>query len=315
MAAFTLKPSAPFRLDLTVWVLRRVAANDMDRWDGATYRRVLVLDGAPVAVEVTQTAPAHAPALSVRTGGARLSARRRQQLVDAFERILGLHLALAPVYRMAANDSRLHGLIAPFLGFKPPRLPSVFEALVNGIACQQVSLAAGLHLLNRLCRTYGAAVGEHHAFPGPADLAGLTPQMLRALGFSIRKATTVLDIARAVREGRLDLAGLSSLDDAAALERLLGLKGIGRWTAQYVLLRGLGRLDVFPGDDVGGQNKMQRWLGRKSRPGYEQMYRILAPWRPYRGLIYFYLLLDHQARLGLLESSVSGSGQGAPSAG
>ena len=99
------------------------------------------------------------------------------------------------------------------------------------------------------------------------------------------------------------MEGLSTLDDATALDRLLELKGIGRWTAQYSLLRGLGRLDVFPADDVGSQSKMQRWLKGRNRPDYDRMYRILAPWRPYRGLIYFYLLLNHQSRLGLLGPS------------
>ena len=90
---------------------------------------------------------------------------------------------------------------------------------------------------------------------------------------------------------------------------MIALKGVGRWTAQYILLRGLGRLDVFPADDVGSQNKMQRWLQRKQRPDYEKMYRILAPWRPYRGLLYFYVLLNDHARQGLFEPAPMASGR------
>lgn len=175
---------------------------------------------------------------------------------------------------------------------------------MNAIACQQLSLAVGVHLLNRLCSAYGWAVGEHHAFPRPVDLASATPQHLRRLGFSGRKAEVILDIAQAIVEGRLDLEALSALDDTAAMDRLLELKGVGRWTAQYILLRGLGRLDVFPADDVGSQSKMQWWLRRKERPDYDGMHRIIAPWRPYRGLIYFYLLLNHQCRLGLLDRAM-----------
>jgi DNA-3-methyladenine glycosylase II len=201
------------------------------------------------------------------------------------------------------TDKRLAGLIDPLIGFKPPRLPSVFETLVNGIACQQLSLQVGIHLLNRLCRAFGLAVGENHAFPRPIDLAPTSPARLRRLGFSGNKSRVILTIARSIAEGRLNLEDLAALDAAEALDRLMALKGVGRWTAQYILLRGLGRLDVFPADDVGSQNKMQRWLGRKERPDYEKMYRILGPWRPYRGLLYFYLLLNHQARQGLLESA------------
>src|SRR6185312_2996948 len=147
----------------------------------------------------------------------------------------------------------------------------------------------------RLCHAYGPAVGENHGFPRPVDLASVSPVALRRLGFSRNKSRVILTVARAIVEGYLNLEGLAELDSAEALDRLVALKGIGRWTAQYILLRGLGRLDVFPADDVGSQNKMQRWLHRKQRPDYEKMYRILAPWRPYRGLLYFYLLLNHQA--------------------
>lgn len=299
MAVLTLKPVPPFRLDLTVWVLRRLPINDMDRWDGTSYRRVLTLDDAPVEVAVVQRGSAREPQLTVTTKGARLNRATREALISTLGTMLGLNIDLRAFHRLAKGDPRLPGLIDPFLGFKPPRLPSVFEALVNGIACQQLSLHVGLILLNRLSRAFGKSIGEHHAFPRPIDLASASPSHLVKFGFSSRKAQVILATARAVLEGSLHLEALAALDTAAAQHRLVAMKGIGRWTAQYILLRGLGRLDVFPADDVGSQNKMQHWLRRKQRPDYEQMHRILAPWRPYRGLIYFYLLLRHQNRSGL----------------
>jgi DNA-3-methyladenine glycosylase II len=302
MVALTLTAEAAFRLDLTVWVLRRLPINQMDRWDGKTYRRVLMLGGTPVEVAVAQAGSAGAPKLTVTTRGARLGVRTREALISTLDKMLGLSVDLHPFRRLAEGDQRLSGLIDPFIGFKPPRLPSVFETLVNGIVCQQLSLQVGMHLLNRLSRAYGLAVGDHHAFPRPGDLASASPAQLKRLGFSGNKSRVILTAARFVAEGRLNLEDLAALDTAEALDRLIALKGVGRWTAQYILLRGLGRLDVFPADDVGSQNKMQRWLRRKQRPDYGQMYRILAPWRPYRGLLYFYLLLNHQARQGLLEA-------------
>ena len=301
MAVFTLTPAPPFRLDLTVWVLRRLPINQMDRWDGTTYRRVLMLNETPIEVGVTQAASVRAPKLTVATRGARLGVRTREVLLSTLDKMLGLSVNLHPFHRLAESDKRLSGLIDPFVGFKPPRLPSVFETLVNGVSCQQLSLQVGMHLLNRLCRAYGKAVGDNHAFPRPIDLASVSPAQLKRLGYSGSKSLVILAAARAAADGTLNLEDLAALDTPAALDRLMARKGIGRWTAQYILLRGLGRLDVFPADDVGSQNKMQRWLQRKQRPDYTQMYRILAPWRPYRGLLYFYLLLNHQARQGLLE--------------
>ncbi|HTL30300.1 MAG TPA: hypothetical protein VL282_13800 [Tepidisphaeraceae bacterium] len=302
MASFTITPLAPFRLDLTVWVLRRLPINQMDRWDGKIYRRVLMLGDTPVEIAVVQAGSARAPKLFITAQGTRLGIRRREALVSTLEKMLGLRVDLHPFRRLTKNDKRLAGLIDPFIGFKPPCLSSVFETLVNGIACQQLSLQVGIHLLNRLCRAYGLAVGESHAFPRPVDLAPASPAQLKRLGFSGNKSRVILNTARSIAEGHLNLEDLATLDTADALDRLIALKGVGRWTAQYILLRGLGRLDVFPADDVGSQNKMQRYLRLKQRPGYDKMYHILALWQPYRGLLYFYLLLNHQARQGLLEA-------------
>jgi DNA-3-methyladenine glycosylase II len=98
-------------------------------------------------------------------------------------------------------------------------------------------------------------------FPAPDDLALLKPDELRALGFSRQKGQAIITLARAVAAGHVHLDELESLDDAAAVARLRTLRGVGRWTAEYVLLRGLGRLHVFPGDDSRRRNNLQRWLG------------------------------------------------------
>jgi DNA-3-methyladenine glycosylase II len=102
----------------------------------------------------------------------------------------------------------------------------------------------------------------------------------------------MIDLARGVGSGRLDLESVAVLDDDAAVDALLELRGVGRWTAEYVLLRGFGRLHVFPGDDVGAQNALRRWLGRTDVSEYGAVERALAPWRPWAGLIYFHLLLN-----------------------
>ncbi len=300
MSSLHLYPVPPFRLDLTVWVLRRLPINAMDRWDGQRYQRTLILEDDPIRVTITQTAPPPTPVLDIALEGPHVS-RHDEAAIRAFlEKMLGLTIDLTDFYQRAAADPRLAALIGRFHGVKPPRLPSVFEALVNGIACQQLSLTVGITLLNRLCAAYGLAVDEQHAFPRPDDLCDATVPDLRALGYSTRKAENILGLAQALVQGELDLEALNAVDDATAVARLLELPGVGRWTAQYVLLRGLGRLDMFPADDVGSQAKLQRWLGLESRPDYAGMHQILDRWAPYRGLLYFYLLLDQLTRTGAI---------------
>ncbi len=302
--SFVLEPVPPFRLDLTVWVLRRRPDNAVDRWDGQTYRRVLIVGSSPVEVAVRQTGPPDAPQLQVAIAGASPGLDTRLAVEATLERMLGLKADLTAFYRLAEGDALLGPLARQFRGFKPTRYPSLFEALVNAIACQQITLTLGIRLLSRLAEAYGPAVpgqpAAAHAFPRPEDLAGLDPEALRPLAFSRQKALATIELAGAVAAGKLNLEQIAALDDQAALARLCQLRGVGRWTAEYVLLRGMGRLHLFPGDDVGARGNLQRWLNLEETLDYAGVGRVIDRWQPYAGLVYFHLLLKRQAESGYL---------------
>jgi DNA-3-methyladenine glycosylase II len=302
-----LKPVAPFRLDLTVWVLRRRPHNLMDRWDGETYRRVLLIGDQPVAVAVSQSGPPEAPELRVAAGGVEPDPETSEILAAILTWMLGLDVDLTEFYRFAANHPRLQTLIRDFRGVKPPRLPSLFEALVNAVAGQQISLTVAIHLLNRLTQAFGEPfpekTGPAHAFPQPRNLAGLEAQALRDLGFSFNKARTIIELSQSLEAGSFSLENLDTLDDEAAIETLSRPRGIGRWSAEYALLRGLGRTHLFPGDDVGARRKLETWLDLKEPLDYQGVHRVLAGFQPFGGLIYFHFLLGQLAEEGHLAGS------------
>ena len=231
------------------------------------------------------------------------------------ERLLGLSVDLTEFYRFAARDRWLCPLARRFRGMKPPRFGTVFEGVINAIACQQLTLTLGIRLLSRLAEACGTAFGEGnevaHAFPRPVDLAELNPADLRRFGFSRQKGRAMIEIARSVAEGHLDLEGLAALPEDEAVNRLCALRGVGRWTAQYVLLRGLGRTHVFPGDDVGARNNLQRWLHLTKPLDYLGVRRALARWDGYAGLVYFHHLLLDRLRQGADLGDNGSKGQGA----
>lgn len=297
----------PFRLDLTVWALRRRSRNAIDRWDGVTYRRVIVVAGRSMELAVRQAGSHARPQLIVETVPAVRALSDERRVTSIVEDLLGPRIDLDGWYGIAGKDSRLSVIAARFRGMKPPRFPTVFEALVNGIACQQLSLIVGLELLNRLAALCASKRGTRrqvvHAFPTPRDVAQLLPSQCHAIGFSRQKVRALLDLARDIESGDSSVEGLALQDDVTARARLLAVRGVGRWTAEYVMLRGLGRLHVFPGDDVGAQKSLARWLGRPSRLGYTSVSRALEKWQPYAGMVYFHLLLDGLSKAGLLESA------------
>jgi DNA-3-methyladenine glycosylase II len=301
--SFSLQAVPPFRLDLTVWTLRRRPENILDRWDGHTYRRALSINGQIVHLAAEQIGSPEHPRLRVTAHGSNLAPGIQPALRSTLEHMLGLKIDLRDFYSFATEQKHLRSLISGFIGFKPPRYPTIFEALLNAISCQQVSLNVGMMLLNRLVENFGRPSPVDrlaHACPLPADLAEASPGALRAFGYSQNKERAILELSRSVASGKLNLESLRELDDAAALEKLLAIRGVGRWSAEYALLRGMGRLQIFPGDDVGGWRNLQKHLHLRARPDYAKTRKLLTPWKNYAGLIYFHFLLDGLRTRGIL---------------
>lgn len=303
---FYLTPRAPFRLDLTVWTLRRRPDNTIDRWDGRFYRRILAFDGLLVEVSVRQTRSSDEPQLEVTAVcERRRPSKLKEKLTAILERTLGLQVDLSGFYEMARDDPKIGALVRRFNGFRPPRFPTVFEALVNAIACQQLTVLVGIMLLNRLAGTRGMPFGPSpatvFAFPAPEELATARPVTLGALGFSRQKASALIRLGRECAGDARNLEALAELDDRQVMASLLELHGIGRWSAEYAMLRGLGRLNVFPADDVAGVRNLHLWLKLRKIPDYKRARRLLSRWHPYEGLLYFHFLLAKLDSRGFLQ--------------
>lgn len=293
--SFRLNPVAPFDLRFTAWALRRRPDNIIDRWDGESYWRVMVHDRKPVEVEVTQKGTSDKPILHVTATAETIGRDLKSALTRTLERMLGLRIDLSAFYGFAKGDPKLHELSQRFVGLKPPRFPNLFEALVNAFACQQLTLIVGILLLNRLAVKCGLPFKKMdstvYTFPQPDRVARLRPGTFRKMGFSRQKARALTELSQMVTRKSLDLESIETLSDEAALERLHQLRGVGRWTAEYILLRGMGRTALFPGDDVGAQNKLRLVLNLRKPLDYEGVRRILNRWQPFGGFVYFHLLL------------------------
>lgn len=301
---FELIPVAPFRLEYTAWALRRRSENVVDRWEGGSYRRVMLLEGRPAEVQVWERGSSEKPRLEVRVAGNHVVSRAKGEAAGNLRRLLGLEVDLTAFYRLAAGDRRLRPLVERYRGLKPVRFPTVFEALANAIACQQFTLVAGLRLLGELARRgrvrLATPSGVRYGFPAPGDLFRLPPRTFRRLGFSRQKTVALRELDRAILQGRFPGEALAAQENGAAMTALLALHGVGRWSAEYALLRGLGRLDVFPGDDVGARKGLARWLHLRLPMDYHRIQRVLRPWQPYAGFLYFHLLLESLRAAGKL---------------
>jgi 3-methyladenine DNA glycosylase/8-oxoguanine DNA glycosylase len=161
-------------------------------------------------------------------------------------RLLGLPFDLDAFAAFAAGHEVLAELVARLRGFRPPLVPDPFEMLVGTIVSQQVSLFSAFAIRNRLIERFGER-GEHaYAFPTRARLAAAEEAELLELGFSRRKAEYVVGLARS----DLDLDALAGLPDDEVKARLVAVRGLGEWSADWYLARHLGRPEAWPAGDL-----------------------------------------------------------------
>lgn len=226
---------------------------------------------------------------SIRSGEPSASAGSR--LEETLGRVLGLNVDPEPLQHLAEGEPALRPTALALRGMRPPRFADWFEAVANVLPFQQLSLAAGVAIVGRLVERFGTHL-EHvgrrfDAFPTADVIAGTRLASLRACGLSARKAESLRYIARAIELGQLreeQLAGMSTHD---AFRALTELPDIGPWSAGLKLLRGLGRLDVFPAGDVGSARRLRELLRLRSEASLR---RVVERFGDQRG--YFYCALD-----------------------
>ena len=160
---------------------------------------------------------------------------------------------------------------------------NVFEALIDAIISQQISVKAADAIVGRL------RVALPDGLITSEALAPLDVDALRSCGLSTPKAKYVRNLLEHIESGELDLAHLSELDDEAVIAQLVAVKGIGRWTAEMILIFCFGRADVLPVDDLGFLEGVREAYELPERPAKKEMMQRGELWRPYRTFATWYM--------------------------
>jgi DNA-3-methyladenine glycosylase II len=171
-------------------------------------------------------------------------------------------------------------------GLTVERAGTPYEALMRAVAHQQLHARAAEAMLARLA----AHFPDHPGFPAPADILALPEGTLRACGFSGPKAAALRDICAHALSGTVPTRrGAMRLSDAELIERLVAIRGVGRWTVEMLLIFTLGRPDVLPVDDF-GVREGYRWLhGLETQPTPRALSAIGEAWSPHRSVAAWYL--------------------------
>jgi DNA-3-methyladenine glycosylase II len=180
----------------------------------------------------------------------------------------------------------------------------MYEALLVTVIGQQVSVQAAQSVRRRLIRNMGTRVtagidcggGSYYLYPTPQQLIEADESALREQGVSRQKSVYLLEIAERAAAGELDRAAFAALSDEDALDRLCKIRGVGRWTAEIALMRGLGRPDVFAAGDLGLQAAVQKLWGMRERPSEKTLRDMAERWSGWRSYAAFYLWMTLQCR-------------------
>jgi len=296
-----LAPDGPLDAGATLARFHLWGEDPANHLEGNALLRVLRFGDRLVAYEVRAGGTVGEPRLAVRAPGVR-DAAIRDAVTREVRQLFGLDFDLGGFYRMAKGDPALAALVEPLWGLRPTVAPSPLEMLVGSITAQQVNLQFAFACRARLVRRYGTPVGfgRHtvYAFPDAATLARARLGDLRAMKYSRRKGEYIRDLAGAVVSGEVDLAQLASAPNEEVVERLTRQRGLGRWTADWFLARGLGRGDVCPAGDLAVRKAFERYYGRGRSLSEDAIRRRARAWGEHQNLAVHYLLagLRREAR-------------------
>ena len=289
-ASVTVPVQAPFRLDLTVDALRRLAGNTVVvvASDGTFYRALQDERGT----EIVAVRPHGNGGIGVRATG-----RDAERWLPAVARMLGTEVDLRRWSTRVRTIRWLAPLAAALRGLKPPRYPALWEALAHAILFQQISIHAAAAIMLRAVERLGTslAIGDVRciAFPSAQRWLDASDADLREAGISANKIAHLRYAARAVVQGEIGETQLAPLSTPEAAQLLCTLRGIGPWSASVVLLRGLGRLDTFPLRDSG----VARSLALLSGDAQVDQSALLERLGDMRGMLYYHLLLGRMRNL------------------
>ena len=304
--SFRILPRAPYSFDFTAARFMRFASENVDLVTQGQYRRLLAAGRQIALATVTDVGTVARPELSVTLQSPSKAPLNRAAFEIQLRHILCTDLDLNPFYRSARKDDMLAPLVRRFRGLRVVSSPTLFEALVTAVLSQQVNLTFAYSikkaLVESFARTWRREEGTYYAFPEPRRFAAQSMEDMRKFRLSTAKAGSLIRLGEAFASQTpfpVNATELSALSDDEIVARLTAIKGIGRWSAEIALMRGLGRPDTFPAGDLGVVKYVaQGLLGKTEKATEAEMRAFAERWRPYRGLALAYCYAELATRRG-----------------
>jgi len=285
----------PFNFDLSAQIFAN-GDPQVRRYEKGIFRQVIRV-GTLTLVSVESVGTVEKPKLSVELRANReLSEASIEKAKKIVSHLFNLDFDLTSFYEEARNDTMMKRVTSKLFGLKSPTTQFAFEALVDSIVEQQISLKVANTFERRIIKKWGDCLklGDEvfYAYPTPKNLATATQEELRAIGLSERKAEYIRNIASIITAGRLDLETQKAskmADDI--IQELDKIKGVGVWTAELTMLRGMSRLEALPADDLGLRRTISHYYCSGKPILSSEARKIAENWGKWKGLAAYYLIV------------------------
>jgi DNA-3-methyladenine glycosylase II len=292
----TIHPKPPYNFPLTLYYLSRSDLEIVDRVRDGVFETLIPYKDRLFYASVQNSGSVHNPILQVHiesTDTDPVNENTLDYIGKHLETRFHLQDDVEEFYRIMQGDLKIQPLLTQFFGLKPVRAASLFESLSWAIIGQQINIRFAYSLKKTLVEMAGGQFvrGEvpYYSFPDARAIAALEYTDLTQKQFSRRKAEYLIDFARKVVEGSVSLNLEPVTDPVQVTEYLTRIRGIGRWTAEYALMRGLGYPDALPAADIGLRNAVKEVYGMEKQPDEETVRQIGNRWVGWRSWVAFYL--------------------------
>ena len=285
----------PFSFDLSCEIFAN-GDKQIRNSENGRFWQVIRVNGKLVLATVASTGTVEKPKLTVNLkSGKAITEADKETAGDAVKALFSLDLDLKPFYETVKNDEVMVHLTSKLWGLKNPTTPTIFEAMVDAIVEQQISLKVANSLEARIIRRFGDALnleGEvYFVYPTPQQLASVSIEEFRQCGLSYRKAEYIKEASALITEGKLNLENLKTYESSEQIIRELDeVRGVGVWTAEFTLLR-MQRLDALPADDLGLRRVISRYYRDGKVISSAEARRIAESWGGWKGLAAYYLVV------------------------
>jgi DNA-3-methyladenine glycosylase II len=292
----TMKTVPPFDFDLSAKIFSD-GDKQIRKYENGKFWQVFRVNNKLILIIVKALGTVDKPKLSIELkSNEKISFSDKQETEEIIRALFGLKLDLKPFYEHVEDDKIMASLAEKLRGLKGPSTPTVFEALIDSIVEQQISLDVANGIETRLVKAFGDTLSldgqVYYAFPTPPRLASVSAEQLRKCGLSLRKAEYVKEISKLIADEKLDLEKLKNYEDAERIiNELDRIRGIGVWTAELTMVRGMHRIEVMPADDLGLRRAISHYYCKDRKISGEEARRIAEKWGKWKGLASFYLIM------------------------